>query len=109
MIVCEGEIETSFYVITKGGVEVCKNDAVLGRMYQGDCFGEIAFITQEPRMASIVARTDVSLMVVSGSLLEKASLETQIQYYRIFLENLISRLSNATRQLSDHDHVKAHS
>lgn len=108
VIVCEGEIETSFYVITKGGVEVCKSDKIIGRMYQGDCFGEIAFITQEPRMASIVARTDVSLMVVSGSLLEKASVETQIQYYRIFLENLISRLSNATQQLSSQDHIKAH-
>ena len=108
-IVCEGEIETSFYVITKGGVEVIKAGKVIGRMYQGDCFGEIAFITQEPRMASIAARTDVSLMVVSGSLLEKATLETQIQYYRVFLENLISRLSNATRQLSTQDHVKAHS
>lgn len=107
LIISEGELETSFYIISKGGVEVCKEDVVIGRMYQGDCFGEIAFITQEPRLASIVARTDVSLMVVSGSLLEKASVETQLQYYRIFLENLIGRLSSATELLTDREKIKA--
>jgi serine/threonine protein kinase len=109
VIVSEGEIETAFYIITKGGVEVKKGDIAIGRMYQGDCFGEIAFITQEPREATIVARTDVTLMVVSGSLLEKASLETQLRYYRVFLENLIARLSNATKQLTDKERAKAHS
>ncbi|MDJ0880321.1 MAG: serine/threonine-protein kinase [Gammaproteobacteria bacterium] len=107
LIVSEGEIETSFYIITKGGVEVMKEDVVIGRMYQGDCFGEIAFITREPRQASIRARTDVSLMVVSGTLLEKASVETQLQYYRIFLENLIARLSSATAQLTEQEKLKA--
>ena len=109
VIIAEGEIETAFYVITKGGVEVRKRDISIGRMYQGDCFGEIAFITQEPREATIVARTDVTLMVVSGSLLEKASLETQLRYYRVFLENLIARLSNATKQLTDQERARAHS
>lgn len=106
-IVAEGEIETSFYIITKGGVEVQKDGVSIGRMYQGDCFGEIAFITQEPRLATIVARTDVSLMVVSGSLLDKASLETQLQYYRVFLENLIARLSSANKQLAEHEQSRS--
>ncbi len=108
VIVSEGEIETSFYIVTKGGVEVRKDDVIIGRMYQGDCFGEIAFITREPRLASITARTDVSLMVVSGALLEQASLETQLQYYRVFLENLVARLSSATEQLTEREKLKAH-
>ena len=106
IILSEGEIETAFYIITKGGVEVKKEGAVIGRMYQGDCFGEIAFITHEPRQASIFARTDVSLMMVSGSLLEKATVETQLRYYRVFLENLINRLSNANQQLAEHEKIK---
>jgi len=107
LIVSEGEIETSFYIITKGGVEVMKEDVIIGRMYQGDCFGEIAFITREPRQATIKARTDVSLMAVSGNLLEKASVETQLQYYRIFLENLVARLSSATAQMTEREKLKA--
>lgn len=101
-IVDEGEVETSLYIITRGDVVVFKNKIVIGSMHQGDCFGEIAFITREPRMASIIAQSDVSLMVVSGSLLEKATVETQLQYYRVFLQNLISRLSTTTEQLTRH-------
>ena len=99
VIVTEGEPETAFYIIAKGGVEVVKNDKVVGLMKQGDCFGEIAFLTRQPRNATIMARTEVSLMSVSASLMEQASTETQIRYYRIFLENLISRLSQATDKL----------
>ena len=72
-------------------------------MKQGDCFGEIAFMTRRPRVATIKARTDVSLMCVSTSLMEQAPVETQLQYYRIFLENLIIRLSQATDKLVEHD------
>ena len=103
VIITEGEKETSFYIIAKGGVDVIKKDKVIGIMKQGDCFGEIAFITRRPRVATIVARTDVTLMSVSTSLMEQAPIETQLQYYRIFLENLISRLSQATDKLIDSD------
>jgi serine/threonine protein kinase len=99
VIVNEGDKETSFFILAKGGVEVLKKDKVIGTMKQGDCFGEISFITKKPRGATIVARTDVTLMSVSSSLMEQATPETQIQYYRIFLENLISRLSQTTEQL----------
>ena len=102
-IITEGEIETAFYIIAKGGVEVWKNDTAIGRMYQGDCFGETAFIKNEQRPASITARTDVTLMVVSSSLLDKVSIETQLQYYRIFLENLVTTLSRATDQLIEQE------
>jgi serine/threonine protein kinase len=103
VIVTEGEPETAFYIIAKGGVEVVKNDKVVGLMKQGDCFGEIAFLTRQPRNATIMARTEVSLMSVSASLMEQASTETQVRYYRIFLENLISRLSQATDKLVEAD------
>ena len=99
VIVTEGEMETAFYIIAKGGVEVVKSGKTIGKMKQGDCFGEIAFLTQQPRIATIVARTEVSLMTVSTSLMDQASTETQLQYYRIFLENLISRLSQTTDKL----------
>lgn len=99
VIVTEGEMETAFYIIAKGGVDVVKSGKTIGMMKQGDCFGEIAFLTQQPRIATIVARTEVSLMTVSTSLMDQASTETQLQYYRIFLENLISRLSQTTNKL----------
>jgi hypothetical protein len=35
--------------------------------------------------------------------MEKASTETQVRYYRVFLENLITRLSQATDKLVQAD------
>ncbi len=101
-IVVEGETETSFYIITNGSVEVHKENKIIGNMEKGDCFGEIAFITRQPRKATIIADSDVSLMAVSAVLLEKAPVETQIRYYQVFLDNLIARLSTTTEQLSKH-------
>ncbi len=98
IVVNEGDKETSFFIVIKGGVDVLKKNKVIGNMKQGDCFGEIAFITRAPRGATIIARTDVTLMSVSNSLMEQTSLETQLQYYRIFLENLVSRLSQTTEK-----------
>jgi serine/threonine protein kinase len=105
VIVAEGDKETSFYILAKGGVEVLKKGKVIGNMKQGDCFGEIAFITRRPRGATIVARTDVTLMSVSNSLMEQVEPETQIQYYRIFLENLIARLSQTTDKLVESEKI----
>jgi len=99
VIVSEGDKETSFFILAKGGVDVLKKGEIVGNMKQGDCFGEIGFITKRPRGATIVARTEVTLMSVSNTLMVQASPETQIQYYRIFLENLIARLSQTTEKL----------
>ena len=106
VIVSEGEKKTSFFIIAKGGVDVYKKKRIIGSLKQGDCFGEIAFITRFPRAATIIARTDsVLLMNVSSELMEHASKETQLQYYRIFLENLVSRLSQTTEKLIDPNRV----
>ena len=93
VVVTEGEVDNSFYVITRGSVEVIKGKKVIGTMDQGDCFGEMAYLTRRPRTASIVAKENSALMRVGSSLLQNASLETQLQYYKVFVETLVSRLS----------------
>ena len=93
VVVTEGEVDNSFYVITRGTVEVVKSGRVIGSMEQGDCFGEMAYLTRRPRTASIVAKENTALMRVGSSLLQNASLETQLQYYKVFVETLVARLS----------------
>ncbi len=101
VIITEGERDTSFFIIAKGSVEVLKKNKVIGVMKQGDCFGEIAFITRRPRVATIVAQTDVTLMSVNAPLMEHVPVDTQLQYYKIFLKNMISHLSQTTDRLID--------
>jgi serine/threonine protein kinase len=100
IVVTEGEVDNSFYIIIEGEVEVIKNGLSIGRMGEGDCFGEIAYLTRRPRTATIVSSRPVTLMKISGALLDRASLETQLQYYKVFVEKLVGRLSERNARLA---------
>ncbi|MBX5481201.1 MAG: cyclic nucleotide-binding domain-containing protein [Myxococcaceae bacterium] len=59
-IVREGEVGTSMYAIVEGVVDVLRHQEGGGRkavaqMKEGDVFGEIALITDAPRLASVTA------------------------------------------------------
>ena len=106
-IIVEGEIDNSFYVITSGEVEVQKADLVVDVLSQGDCFGEMGFIAGRKRSATITARTDVAVMQVRASLIERATIPCQLRFHKVFLHALVERLSNATSlitgtQISNH-------
>ncbi len=98
VIAAEGEIENTLYVITQGHVEVIKDGLSLDDLGPGDCFGEAALITRSRLQASIVARSNVTVMAMSNTLLEKTSMDTQLKYYRLFLDSLIQRLSHANER-----------
>ncbi len=98
IIAAEGEIENTLYVITRGTVEVVKDGLSLDDMGPGDCFGEAALVTRSRLQASIVASSDVTVMALSNTLLEKTSMDTQLKYYRVFLDSLIQRLSLANER-----------
>jgi len=64
LILHEGEAGDSFYIIDEGEVEVFLTSGhgsrkVLGRLKEGDFFGEIALLTGEKRSASVEALSDV--------------------------------------------------
>ncbi len=98
IIAAEGEIENTLYVITRGTVEVIKDGLSLDDMGPGDCFGEAALVTRSRLQASIVASSDVTVIALSNAQLEKTSMDTQLKYYRVFLDSLIQRLSLANER-----------
>ncbi len=100
-IIVEGEIESSFYVVINGEVEVHKGGQRVDVLGQGDCFGEMGFIAKRERTATIAARTAVTVLKVKGSLIERASLACQLRFHRVFLNTLIERLSKATERLTE--------
>lgn len=64
-IMTQGEIGDRFYVLDKGEVEVHIEKEDLGKevtiMSEGTGFGELALLREEPRAATIIARTDCDL------------------------------------------------
>ncbi len=98
-IILEGEVDKSFYIIIDGKVEVRKNHCFLDALEQGDCFGEMGFVSGKQRSASIQAITDVAIMKVQAPLIEQVSINCQLRFHKLFLHTLIERLSHATDRI----------
>lgn len=69
----EGEKGYSLYVLVAGRLEIRRKidgeDKVLVEMRPGDCFGEMAIIDDEPRMADAVAASDCMAIEVNESVI----------------------------------------
>ena len=100
-IVIEGELDSAFYIIVSGRVLVKKGDTVVDELGGGHCFGEMGFISRDKRTATVVSKTDVWVMKVSASLIERASINCQLRFHKIFLHTLVSRLRHTTEALSE--------
>jgi serine/threonine protein kinase len=92
-IVSEGEIDDSVYILTSGQVIIRKNGAAVGILEQGDCFGEMGYVTKFKRVASIVATAPVSLLKISSALIGRVSTDCQLRLCKVFLRTLVRRLS----------------
>ncbi len=77
-----------------------KGDLKVDELHQGDCFGEMGFIANRERSATIVAKTSVTTMNVRPSMIERTSLSCQLRFHKVFLSALVARLSQATERLS---------
>lgn len=77
----EHEIGASMFVLETGNVEVTKSwgerDYLLGKLNEGDCFGEMAVMDHCPRSASVRAAADCNAIEISTANL-----------YRIYAQDL---------------------
>jgi CRP/FNR family cyclic AMP-dependent transcriptional regulator len=63
-IFAEGEKGDCMYAVLEGEVDIRKHDRVLETVQEGNVFGEMALIDQEPRSASAVAKTSCRVAAV---------------------------------------------
>ena len=99
-IITEGEIDNSFYVVVSGEADVRKGSQTVDTLHPGDCFGEMGFISAgKERTASIVSTTALTAMKVRASLIERASLQCQLRFHKVFLTTLVERLSHTTARI----------
>jgi eukaryotic-like serine/threonine-protein kinase len=97
----EGDIDQAFYVIVKGKVKVTKSGRMLNALKAGDCFGEMAVLnpTTKERSTTITALDDVQILRLHAPQMELMSESTQLQFNKIFLRNLVSRLSQTSSEI----------
>lgn len=100
-IIRQDDISRNFYILEKGVVEVIKDGVVLNTlMYPGTVFGEISAILDEPRSATIKARTATTVTKYESTDLQRLIRE-QPEMAAIMLETLARRLKYTTQKLVD--------
>ncbi len=95
VIVTEGEIDDSFFIILSGEVAVQKNDRKIATIGRGECFGEMASLSGQVRAATVLADSNCVLMKISPTLLERSSESMQLLFLKNFIMTLIKRLSKS--------------
>ncbi len=100
VIIREGDMKQSFYIILSGMVDIDKGGKAIGSLQQGDCFGEMGYLAKTERTASVRARTDVAIMQVNANTIDRASMGAQLRFLKVFVTVLIERLSDTTSALS---------
>jgi eukaryotic-like serine/threonine-protein kinase len=88
MIISEGDLDDSFYVIIDGGVSVSMGRQVIAALRAGGCFGEMAYISKRPRIASVRAKSDTTVLKISNEMLESISVYCQLKFTKVFLNTL---------------------
>jgi len=100
-IINEGDSDNSFYIILAGQVNILKNSQVLDTLKEGDCFGEMGFLSRTERTATVTAKTDVSLIRVNKSTLDRADETTQLRFLKVFVDIVVGRLKQTTSILAN--------
>ena len=63
-LVRQGEAGREFFLVVTGEAEVRRSDAVIAVRGPGSFFGETALLLDQPRNASVVAVTDMTIEVI---------------------------------------------
>ncbi len=101
LIIREGDTKQSFYIVLSGIVDIDKGGKPVGSLQEGDCFGEMGYLTKTQRTASVRAKTDVAIMQVNANTIDRASMGAQLRFLKVFVAVLIERLSDTTSALSE--------
>ena len=98
----EGERGDTAYVVVSGDLEIVKQTGarmtLLARRGAGDVIGEMALLQDEPRIATVRAATDVTLLTIAKSLMDELLLVSPDAMRSVFA-TLLDRLRETNGRL----------
>jgi CRP-like cAMP-binding protein len=103
-IISEGDRGGSLYVIYQGGVDILKQvvsregecQEKIASLHQGDTFGEMELIDQQPRSATVMAHANTIVLALDNIDLHKLNLRNTRMYATMLL-NLAREISRRLR------------
>ena len=94
-IIVEGGFNENFYLLVSGKVSVRRADLEVDILTPGATFGELGFIVNQARTATIVADGKVTVLKIPASLVDRASVNCQLRFQKAFLKNIADRFCSA--------------
>ena len=112
-IIKEGDIGDRFYIIKNGEASIIKNNNNIGKLRNGDYFGERALIKNDKRAATIIANTKLTCLTLSrnqfntllGSI-ENVMARDMQRYEQNFKKMINNRESNGKTRRQSIEFVK---
>jgi CRP/FNR family transcriptional regulator, cyclic AMP receptor protein len=74
-IVREGEFSYEFFAIEQGTAEVWRGDQLLAELGPGDFFGEMGLVEDIRRNASVIARSPITVIVMTAQAFRQTARE----------------------------------
>ena len=102
VLIKEGDIGDSFFILAGGYVRVSRGKRTLNVLSAGDCFGEMAYLAQNGthRSATVTTTSDAIILKIRAQDLRNASLSCRRLFDERFLDTLVQRLETANQQLA---------
>jgi NADH dehydrogenase len=93
----ESDYGDRLFVIIDGEVDIVRNGNVISSLKPGEIFGEMALISDDPRSASAVAKTNVSAVAISRTAFQE--LVTHLPGVRATVETIMDSRGYSMTQL----------
>ncbi|NJB68932.1 CRP-like cAMP-binding protein [Desulfobaculum xiamenense] len=101
-IITQGSFESWIYFIISGSVRVERDGRKIGELQgSGAVFGEMGIIDGTERSASVVAHSDVMVLCVDASFLDRMEDVDRASCYTLFYKLFATILAERLRQTSD--------
>ncbi len=102
ILIKEGELSHNMYWVQSGTLVVTKKqgdeDIVLEQINAGELVGEISFLDQKPRSATVRAISDCELIQIPYETID-AIFKTQPKWLEILVKTLAERLRHANERI----------
>lgn len=95
-ILKEGDEGDRAFLVQDGEIDIIKHGTVVATIGKGELLGEMALIDDKPRMASAVARTDATCIIIS-----RDTFREKLAKADPFLRGLLNIFVRNIRNLSD--------
>ncbi|MBU0482122.1 MAG: HDOD domain-containing protein [Proteobacteria bacterium] len=114
LIIKENTVEKVFYILVKGEVSVFKdiNDSgdtiELTTLSTGDCFGEMALVSEARRTAGVITTTESFILKVEPEIINTSNVFLQLKFYKRFCEIMVARLAMANQRAARKEEGNGH-